>query len=128
MATRILIKFCGFIVHSKPNNMTLSALPGKIPETRKIVLNFCRSPNVALKLTHQSRSHSISRVPLQLSPAYFFVFDLPSKLRVVHIRKKFKIYIFSKMAPTIFIKFCGFIVHSNPNNMAYRLFRKNPSN
>ena len=22
------------------------------------------------------------------------------------------------MAPTILIKFCGFIVHSNPNNMA----------
>ena len=25
MALTILIKFCGFIVHSKPNNMTLSA-------------------------------------------------------------------------------------------------------
>ena len=31
-------------------------------------------------------------------------------LRVVHIRKYMKISIFSKMAPTILIKFCGFIV------------------
>ena len=40
MALTILIKFCGFIVHSKPNNMTLSAFPGEIPATRKIVINF----------------------------------------------------------------------------------------
>ena len=40
MATTVLINFRGFIVHSKPNNMTLSAFPGKIPETRKIVFNF----------------------------------------------------------------------------------------
>ena len=40
MAPTILIKFCGFRVHSKPNNMTLSVFPGKIPETRKIVFNF----------------------------------------------------------------------------------------
>ena len=31
---------------------------------------------------------------MQISPALFFVFDLPSKLRVVHIRKTFKIFIF----------------------------------
>ena len=36
----IFIKFCGFIVHSMLNDMTLSAFPGKIPETRKIVFNF----------------------------------------------------------------------------------------
>ena len=40
MALTILIKFFGFIVHSKPSNMTCSAFPGKIPETRKIVFNF----------------------------------------------------------------------------------------
>ena len=40
MATTILIKFSGFIVYSKPNNMTLSAFPRKIPETRKIVFYF----------------------------------------------------------------------------------------
>ena len=70
----------------------------------------------------RSRSNSISWVPLQISLARFFVFDLPSKLMVVHIRKNIKIFIFSKMAPTIFIKFCGFIVHSNPNNMALSAF------
>ena len=77
MAKTILIKFCGFIVHSKPNNMTLSTFPGKIPETRKIVFIFCPSPNVAPKPTDQSCSNSIFRVLLQLSPASPFHF-LPS--------------------------------------------------
>ena len=39
-ALTILIQFCGFIEHSKPNNMTLSVFPEKIPEIRKIVSNF----------------------------------------------------------------------------------------
>ena len=65
MTPTILVKFCGFIVHSKPNNMKLSAFPGKIPETGKIVFNFLSvaSPNVAPKPTDQSRSYSISRSP-----------------------------------------------------------------
>ena len=40
MAPTILFKFCVFIVHSKPNNMTLSAFSAKFLETRKIVFNF----------------------------------------------------------------------------------------
>ena len=40
MSKMILIKFCVFLEHSKPNNMTLSAFPEKIPETRKIVFDF----------------------------------------------------------------------------------------
>ena len=52
----------------------------------------------------------------------FSVFELPLKLRVVHTRKKFKISIFSKMALTIFFKFCVFIVHSKPNNMTPSAF------
>ena len=40
MVPTILIKFCAFILHSKPYNMTLSAFPGKFPETGKIVFNF----------------------------------------------------------------------------------------
>ena len=40
MAITILIKFCEFIEYSKPNNVTLSAFPEKIPETRKFVFNF----------------------------------------------------------------------------------------
>ena len=40
MAPTILIKCCRFIVHSKHNNMTLSAFPEKIPETEK--KNVCR--------------------------------------------------------------------------------------
>ena len=70
MAPTILIKFCGFIVHSKLNNMTVSANLGKIPVTRKIVFNFLSVP-VVPKPTDQSRSHSICRVPLLISPACF---------------------------------------------------------
>ena len=40
MAPTILIKFCGLIVHSKPNNVILANFPEKIPETRKTVFNF----------------------------------------------------------------------------------------
>ena len=51
MAPTKLIKFCGFIVHSKPNNMILSDFPGKIAETEKKKKNFnfsmLPSPNVA---------------------------------------------------------------------------------
>ena len=123
MAPIIFIKFSGFIVYSEPNNMTLSAFPEKKSlKLEKLFLIFNPSPNVAPKPTGRSRSHSIPRVPLRISLAHFFVFDLLSKLTVVHIRKKLKILIFSRMAPTIFIKFCGFIVHSNPKNMALSAF------
>ena len=40
MAPAILLKLCGFILHSKPNNMALSTFPGKFPEARKVELNF----------------------------------------------------------------------------------------
>ena len=90
----ILIKFCGFIVHSNPKTMALSAIPGKILVTSKIFLNFLSAPNVAPKPTDQSCSNSIFRVLLQLSPDSPFHFR-PSfnvkgtlMLRVVHIRNK----------------------------------------
>ena len=89
MALTILFKFCVFIAHSKPNNMTLTAFPGKIPETSKIVfLIFCPSPIVAPKPTDQSRSHSISRVPLEISLARFFVFYLTLKIKDSSLKKK----------------------------------------
>ena len=122
MALTILIKFCGFIVHSKPKNMTLSVFPGKIPETRKIVFIFCSSLNVAPKPTGQSRSHSICRVPLQISLAHFFRFRPTPKIKGSWPTKKILIFLSSKMAPTIFIKFCGFIAHSNLINMALSAF------
>ena len=84
--------------------MTLSAIPGKIPEI------------------DQSCSNSIFRVVLQLSPARVSVFEKPLKLRVVHIRKKLKISIFSKMASTILIKFCEFIVHSKSSSITLSAF------
>ena len=56
---------------------------------------------------------------MQISLALIFVINLPLEIRVVHIalRKKLKISIFSKMAPTSLIKFSEFIVHSKPSNM-----------
>ena len=122
MVPKILIKFCRFIVHSKLNNMALSAFPGKIPETGKIFFKFFPSPNAGPKPTHQSRSKSISRVLSHISRTLFLVFSLPLKLRVVHMRKKLKILIFSKMAITILVNFCRFIVHSKLNNMAPSAF------
>ena len=58
MAPTILIKFCALIVHSKPNNMTLLAFPGKFPETGKKyrpISNFPPSPNAGPKPSHQYR-------------------------------------------------------------------------
>ena len=74
--------------------MTLSAFPGKIHETRQIVLNFLSiaSPNIAPKPTGQSRSHSISRVPLQMSPARFFRFRSTHKIKGSSHKKKIKIF------------------------------------
>ena len=122
VALTILINFFEFIVYSKSNNMALSTFSGKIPETGKIFFIFFVSPNVGPKPTDQSRTNSIYIVLLQISLIPIFLFDVSSKLRVVHIRKKFKILIFSKMAPTILIKFCGFIVYSNLNSMTLSAF------
>ena len=105
MAPTILIKFCRFIVHSKPNNMILANLPGKIPETGKIYFKFFPCRKAGPKPNYQSRSKSISRVLSQISRTLFFSFHTNPKIRVVHIRKELKILIFSKMAPTILIKF-----------------------
>ena len=45
-----LIKICGFTVHSKPNNVTLSPFPEKIPETEKNAI-LC-DPRLTERLTH----------------------------------------------------------------------------
>ena len=87
MAPKTLIKLGGLIVHSKPNNMILSAFHGKIPETGKNIFKKFSSPNVGPKPTNQSRSNSTCRILLQISLAHIYVFDLPLKLRVIHIRK-----------------------------------------
>ena len=124
MAPTILIKFCGLIVHSKPNNVILANFSRKIPETGKIFFKSFPSPNAGHKPTHQSRSNSLYRILLKIFLAIIFVLDLPLKLRVVHIGKNYKISIFSKMAPTKLIKFCRFTVglHSKPNNVTLSAF------
>ena len=41
MALTIFIRFCGFIVNSKPNNMTLSAFPGKSQKLENEINFLC---------------------------------------------------------------------------------------
>ena len=110
--------------------MTLSAIPGKSPETKKIVFHFLSNVYVVTKLKDQYCSNAISRLPLQIFPAHVFNFrptlnmkgslhkkqanKLSGKIKgsSYRLREKLKIFIFSKMAEMIFIKFCRFIVHS----------------
>ena len=96
MAPTILIKFCGFIVHSKPNNMALLDFPGKIPETGKIYCNFFSSPNSGPKRTHQSRSKSISRGLLANISNPFFSFHPNPKIKGSSHKKKIKNFYFLK--------------------------------
>ena len=91
MALTILIKFCVFIVHSKPNNMTLSAFTGKIPESGKIYFKFFPSPNAGPKLIRQSRSKSISRVLSQISQTLCFSFHPNPKIKGSSRKKNLKI-------------------------------------
>ena len=58
---------------SKPNSMTLSTFPGKIPEPLNLILFFVwQSPKVAPKPPDRSHSNSISSFLLQISWAGFF--------------------------------------------------------
>ena len=120
MTPTILIKFFGFIAHSKPNNIKLSAFPEKIPETSKLFLIFRPSAKIAPKPTDQSCSNSISGLPLQISSASPFRFRVTPKIKGSSHEKK--ILNFSKMALTTLIIFFGFIAHSKPNNMTLSAF------
>ena len=96
MTPTIFIKFCVFMIHSNPNNMTLSAFPEKIPETGKIYFNFFSSPNAGPKRTHQFRSKSISRVLSQISRTLFFSFHPNPKIKGSLHKKKIKNFYFLK--------------------------------
>ena len=125
IALTILIKFCGFILHSKPNNVILANFPGKIPETVKIYSYFFPSASSGPIPTHQSRSNSICKFLLQISLAITFVFDLPLKLSVVHIRKNYKIFYFPKNGSNeIHQIFLGLQYTRNPITWHFRLFPK----
>ena len=96
IASTILIKFCGFIAHSKPNNMALLVFSGKITETGKIYFNFFPSPVVGPKPTHQSRSKSISRVHSQVSRSLPFSFHPNPKINGSSHKKNIQKFDFFK--------------------------------
>ena len=113
MASTILIISYRFIVHSNPNNMALSAFPRKSMKLENYFLIYCPSIN-----TGQSRSNSIY-LANTVSPARF---SQILKIKGSSHKKEIKNFIFSKMAPTILIKFCEFIVHSKPSSMTLSAF------
>ena len=73
-----LIKFCGFTVHSKPNNMTLSTFPEKIPDTEKTLT----------ELTNLIQFRYLGPPCKYLHSHFFFlILDLLLKLNVIHIEE-----------------------------------------
>ena len=98
MAPTILIKFCGFTGHSKPNNVTLSAFPKKIPETEKNLTILCdrRLMERLTQLTNLFQFRYLGAPCIYLhSRFFFFHFILTVKLGVIHIRKNVK-FLFSQ--------------------------------
>ena len=97
-------------------------LSRKNPQIGIFFLHFLPSSNLGPKPDYESRSNSIYRILFQTYLARIFYLLL--KLRVVHIRKKIKMSIFSKMTSNNLIKFSGFIVLyiQNITMCHYRLF------
>ena len=67
--------------------MTLSAIPGKSFKLKKKLI-FYPSSSLAAKPTHSSCSNSILRVPLQISPARFFIFRPTLKIKGTLLKKQ----------------------------------------
>ena len=79
----------------------------------------CPSPIVETKPIRHLGSSCKYLKPL----FFFFSFSPNPKINdSSHKKKKIKISIFSKMALTIWIKVCRFIVHSKPKNMTLSAF------
>ena len=86
-APTIFIKFCGFIVHSNPNNKALSAFPGKILVTRIIFFNFfiCRLTKRLNQLTNLIQILYFGHSCNYLQP-FLFNFELLLILRVSYCK------------------------------------------
>ena len=119
-----MIKFCGLIIHSEPNYMVLSVFPEKTLKLKKILFKFFKPRNLGPKPNGQSHSNSILGSPC----IPFFHFRLTVKNKGGSHKKKLHISIPSKMAPTILIKFCGFISSyiRNPQHNTIDISRKIP--
>ena len=76
MAPTKLFKFCGFTVHSKPNNVTLSAFPEKIPEIEKENLTFLYDRRLTERLTQLAKLIQFRYLgpPANISITLFFSF------------------------------------------------------
>ena len=89
MAPTKLIKFCGFTVHSKPNNVTLSAFPEKIPETERNLTSLCdrRLTERVIQLTNLIQFRYLEP-PANVSIPIFFLFRLTVKIKGDSHKKK----------------------------------------
>ena len=78
MAPTKLIKFCGFTLHSKPNNVTLSVFPEKIPEIEKKNLTFLCDRRLTERLTQLTKLIQFRYLgpPANISIPFFFILDL----------------------------------------------------
>ena len=76
MVPTILIKLCGLIVHSKPNNVTLSAFPEKIAETEKNLTSLCdrRLTERLTQLTNLIQFRYLEAPCKYLHSRFFFCF------------------------------------------------------
>ena len=87
MAPTILIKFCGLIVHSKPNNVILANFLGKIPETGKIFLNFFSVSYRRAKINSSISFKLDIYDPLANISSYYFCFRPTLKIKGSSHRK-----------------------------------------
>ena len=127
MAPTILIKFCGFIVQSKHNNMTLSAFPEKSLKLEKYILIFFRLLTQGLnELINLVQNRYLGSCRKYLEP-FFFSFHPNPKIKGSSHKKKNKKIDFLKNGSMILIKFCGLIVYYKPNKVTLANFPgKNP--
>ena len=120
LALTALIKFCGFIVHSKPNNVILANFPGKIPETGKHFLNLFRLQTQGLiQLINlvQTRHIGLSYKYLQLVLfiyLFFFCFRSTLKIKGSSHKEKINLFIFSKIVQRFSSNFVGLLLIRTP--------------
>ena len=94
MAPTKLIKFCRFTValHSKPNNVTISVFPEKIPEIEKKNVTFLCNCRLTERLTQLTKLIQFRYLgpPANISIPVYFLFRLTVKIKGDSHKKKIK--------------------------------------